>query len=165
MRKKGRKQQFFNNKFVIRSFRILRLFWAHIVHLHCSLMFFWGRKWYCSSFGLYSYAEMNTMRWCAVGCHCNWVNIGSSCLLLLPFSCCKTLGQFFFHREMSVSSQPLPWLTATIKTLREREQELSSVMTKYDTETDRRLPLLPYRVPSKLTLDKNFPIKMVEPIF
>ena len=22
------------------------------------------------------YAEMSTMRWCAVGCHCNWVNIG-----------------------------------------------------------------------------------------
>ena len=28
-------------------------------------------------------------------------------------------------------------------------------MTKYDTETDRRLPLLPYRVPSKLSLNKH----------
>ena len=60
---------------------------------------------------------------------------------LLPFaslafdlcSCCKTLGQFFFHREMSVSSQPLLWLTATIKTLREREQELSSLVLWLNT--------------------------------
>ena len=130
--KKGKKQRFFNDKFVICSFRILRLFWVLIVHLHCSLMFFWGRKWYCSSFGLYSYAEMNTMRWCAVGCHCNWVNIGSSCFCLLAAA--KLWDSFSFtgrcqchpshyhdwqqpskHWEKGSRSSVVLWLNTTLK--------------------------------------------------